>query len=104
MFRAGEHGHVGTGLGHNDLGGALPDPGDGADQVAERTKRGHRAIDPLVQLVDLTCPLVDGLQMEAGGELQAWPEGRPEKNLDCFPGWTVEKPGVATHTPFQSNQ
>ena len=66
--RAGEHGHAGTRLGHNDLGGALPDLGGGADQVAECTKRGHRKIDPLVHLVNLTCPLVDGLEMETGEE------------------------------------
>jgi len=68
VFRAGEYGHVGAGLGDDDLGGPSSLAGDGADQVTERTKRGHRLIDPLVELIDLTGALVDGLQEDAGQE------------------------------------
>jgi hypothetical protein len=47
--RGGELTHVRADLGHDDLGGALVDPGDGVQQRHLLSVRGDQLLDPLAQ-------------------------------------------------------
>jgi hypothetical protein len=58
--RGGEDAHVGTGLGHNNFRASFSDFGDGADEVAEGTKRFDHHLDPGGQLRDVAAVLVNG--------------------------------------------
>jgi len=64
----GEPGHVGTGLGDDDVRGQGGDPGDGADQVVEAAKRFQQRLDPGGQSVDGRGVLVDQVQVDPGEE------------------------------------
>ena len=58
--------HVGAGLGDDDVGGVAPDPGDGADQVAEAVKGLDHQLDSIGELLDGRGVLVDQVQVHAG--------------------------------------
>jgi hypothetical protein len=46
MSPGAKSGHVGAGLGDDDLGGGLADPGDGGQLFKLAGKRGHVVLDP----------------------------------------------------------
>ena len=48
-----ERRHVGADLGHDDLGGARLDPGDGAQQLNRRGERAKPLLDGLREPLDL---------------------------------------------------
>ncbi len=68
MPGGGEPGHVGAGLGDDDVGGQGADPGDGADQVPEPAKGLDHHLDPGGELVDRRGVLVDQVQVHPGQE------------------------------------
>ena len=64
----GEPGHVGAGLGDDDVGGQGADPGDRADQVPEALKGLDHHLDPGGELLDRGGVLVDQVQVHPGQE------------------------------------
>jgi hypothetical protein len=73
--RGGELAHVRADLGHDDLGGALVDPGDGVQQRHLLGDRGEHLLDPrrqhrdrLVQIVDVGQDLSDQQPVMVGAE------------------------------------
>ena len=75
MGRGGELAHVGADLGHDDLGGALVDPGDGVQQRHLLGVRSDQLLDPrreggdgLVQVVDVGQDLGDQQPVMVGAE------------------------------------
>ena len=68
MLCGGESGHVGSGLGDDDVGGVPTDAGDGADQVAEAAKGFDHHLDSIGELLDGRGVLVDQIQVHAGQE------------------------------------
>jgi peptidoglycan/LPS O-acetylase OafA/YrhL len=66
MLCGGESGHVGSGLGDDDVGGVPTDAGDGADQVSEAAKGFHHHLDSVGEPFDGRGVLVDQIQVHAG--------------------------------------
>jgi hypothetical protein len=74
--RGGELAHVRADLGHDDLGGALVDPGDGVQQRHLLSERGDHLLDPrrqhrdrLVQVVDVGQDLSDQQPVMVGADV-----------------------------------
>src|ERR1019366_10413089 len=66
--RGAEPGHVGAGLGDDDLGRGLLDPGDGHQVFNLWGERAHLRLDPRRELLDGGRQLVDARQVQAAQE------------------------------------
>lgn len=78
-----EFGHIGTGLGDDDIGGEATATGDGADQVPEAAKGLHHHLDPLGERVDGRGVLIDQIRVCPVEEYVVTPGTLPGLALVC---------------------
>src|SRR5277367_23465 len=83
MTCGGKAGHVGTGLGDDDVGGQGTDAGNGADQVAKPVKGRDRLLDAGGDVVDGCGVLVDQVKVNPGQEPVMVGEPTPQRLGQC---------------------